>query len=115
MPQADIIVRPSFTEGMPLSLIEAMASGVCVVASNIGGNSDLVRSGANGMLFSAGDSVELAGVLRGLIEDPGLRARLATAGYQTAQTYSWDKCAAETARILRSVSGAESGVEALPT
>ena len=100
MSQADIIVRPSFTEGMPLSLIEAMASGVCVVASNIGGNSDLVRNGDNGMLFTAGDSLELAGILRKLIQDPVLRRRLAKAGYETAQTYSWEKCANETARVL---------------
>ena len=109
IPQADIIVRPSFTEGMPLSLLEAMASGVCVVASNIGGNSDLVCSGANGMLFSAGDTLELADTLRTLLEDPGLRHRLAMAGCETAQTYSWDKSASETARILKYASRTPSG------
>src|ERR1700737_193779 len=110
MREADIIVRPSFTEGMPLSLIEAMATGVCVVASNIGGNSDLVRSGANGMLVPAGDSLELAGVLRSLIEDPGLRDRLANAGYETARSYSWDKCATETNRILWNASQIQAGI-----
>jgi glycosyltransferase involved in cell wall biosynthesis len=97
---ADLIVRPSFTEGMPLTVLEAMASGICVIASDIPGNRDLISDGQNGCLVPAGLAAELARAIRRLLIDHEMRARLAHAGLETARAYSWEGTAAGTAAVL---------------
>jgi glycosyltransferase involved in cell wall biosynthesis len=98
--QADLIVRPSQTEGMPLTVLEAMATRVCVVASDIPGNRSLVRDEENGVLVPPGQGDALAGALAGLIQNPRRRERLAGEGYRTALAHSWDACAMTTGAIL---------------
>lgn len=108
--RTDVLVRPSLTEGMPLAVLEAMASGVCVVASAVPGNADLVRHGDNGLLFPPGDVGRLTGALRLVVQDANTRARLAAAGHRCSLAYSWDATAATTGRILARV--AADGVRA---
>jgi len=100
MRRADVIVRPSFTEGMPLTMLEAMACGVCLVVSDIPGNRDVLLDGVNGLMVPAGDPSKLAEVLERTIQDPQLRTRLAAGGLATAQQYSWDACSAAYAESL---------------
>jgi len=76
----DIFVLPSLSEAFSNSLMEAMACGCCAVASNVGGNPELVRHQETGLLFEAGDAAGLASALRALIDDQSLRQRLRTAG-----------------------------------
>jgi glycosyltransferase involved in cell wall biosynthesis len=102
--RADVLVRPSFTEGLPLTVLEAMASRVCVVVSDIAGNADLVRDGESGLVFQAGDAGALAASLRRAISDPGERGRLAARGWEVSHAYSWDTCAEATGEILSAVS-----------
>ena len=78
----DIFVLPSLSEAFSNSIMEAMACGCCTVASNVGGNPELVRNGETGLTFEAGDSEGLRVVLRTLIENEALRRRLAAAGAQ---------------------------------
>jgi glycosyltransferase involved in cell wall biosynthesis len=73
----DIFVLPSRSEAFSNSLMEAMACGCCPVASNVGGNPELVRPGETGLLFRAGDPLDLAAALRSLIENAELRRDLA--------------------------------------
>jgi glycosyltransferase involved in cell wall biosynthesis len=73
----DIFVLPSRTEALSNSLMEAMACGCAVVASEIGGNPELVETGRTGMLFPSGQPESLAQALRQLTEDVTLRQRLA--------------------------------------
>lgn len=98
--EADLLVRPSLTEGLPLAVLEAMASRVCVVASDIAGNRDLINDGINGLLVPVRDRVALAASMQRLIQDPAMRTALANGGYATAQQYSWDRIAVETAGVL---------------
>src|SRR5207244_161276 len=58
--EIDIFVLPSLSEAFSNSLMEAMASGCCVVASRVGGNPELVVEGETGLLFRAADSADLA-------------------------------------------------------
>jgi L-malate glycosyltransferase len=74
--QIDIFVLPSRSEALSNALMEAMACGCCVVASNVGGNPELVEDDQTGSLFRAGDAEDLAIKLRRLIEDPVARASL---------------------------------------
>src|SRR5229473_4967915 len=76
----DIFVLPSLSEAFSNSLMEAMACGCCAVATNVGGNPELVRNGETGLSFEPGDSEGLSVVLRTLIENEALRQRLAAAG-----------------------------------
>jgi glycosyltransferase involved in cell wall biosynthesis len=74
---ADIWVMPSLSEGMPLSLLEAMFAGNAIVASHVGGIPEVVEDGREALLSPPGDAASLAQRLRRLIEDRDLRAALA--------------------------------------
>jgi glycosyltransferase involved in cell wall biosynthesis len=69
----DVFVLPSSSEALSNSLMEAMACGCAVIASNVGGNPELVTDGFNGFLFSSGDLESLAHKIRQLVLDKHLR------------------------------------------
>lgn len=83
--EADVVVAPSVPssdgrrEGIPVALMEAMATGVPVVASRLSGIPELVEDGVSGLLTPPGDAPALAGALEQLWLDPGLRLRLGKA------------------------------------
>lgn len=81
--QADLLVLPSFAEGLPVVLMEAMATGLPVVASRIAGIPELVRDGENGLLIPAGDTASLIAAIDRLLRDPALRTRMGQAGRAT--------------------------------
>jgi glycosyltransferase involved in cell wall biosynthesis/peptidoglycan/xylan/chitin deacetylase (PgdA/CDA1 family) len=82
---ADVLVAPSVLtkagkrEGIPVALIEAMSSGLPVVASDLSGIPELVEHGVTGLLVSPGDAAGLAAALRALHDDRGLGSRLGAA------------------------------------
>lgn len=78
----DILVLPSLQEPFGRSIIEAMALGTVVIASEVGGIPEIIRDGLDGRLVPAGDSDALAGALATLIDDAQLRAKLGQAGRQ---------------------------------
>jgi glycosyltransferase involved in cell wall biosynthesis len=76
----DVLVVPSMTEGSPLIVLEAMAAGVPVVASDVGGVPDQARHGEEGLLVPPGDPEALAGAMGELLRDPKRARRLGAAG-----------------------------------
>lgn len=66
----DISVLPSLSEGFPNTVVEAMAAGRPVVATDVGGTPDAIRHGANGVLVPAGDAESMSRALAGLLADP---------------------------------------------
>jgi glycosyltransferase involved in cell wall biosynthesis len=83
---ADLLVFPSLHDGMPNALLEGMACGRAVVASEVGGIADIVRyaeadvaRAATGVLVPAGDAEALTRAMHELLSDPSRRARLGTA------------------------------------
>jgi glycosyltransferase involved in cell wall biosynthesis len=75
----DIFVLPSMSEGLSNSLMEAMACGCCVIASDTGGNAELIQEGVDGLLFPPGDAAWLGAQLETAIASEGLRTSLAAA------------------------------------
>jgi glycosyltransferase involved in cell wall biosynthesis len=84
---ADFAVVPSHWESFGLSAAEAMASGLAVAASGVGGLKDYIVDGVNGLLVPAQDSTAAAAAIERLIDDPALRARLASAARETAMQF----------------------------
>jgi glycosyltransferase involved in cell wall biosynthesis len=80
LPAFDAFVLPSLTEGTPLALLEAMAMGVPVIATAVGGVPKVVTDGINGLLVQAGDALSLAERIRDLQASPSLRERLSRRG-----------------------------------
>lgn len=77
---SDIFVLPSFAEGVPVVLMEAMATGLPVVTTRIAGIPELVEDGVSGLVVPPGDAAGLAGALATLLADPALRDRMGAAG-----------------------------------
>jgi glycosyltransferase involved in cell wall biosynthesis len=99
---ADIFVLPSHAEGQPMAIIEAMASGLPVVATRVGAVPDMIRDDVEGLLVAPEAPDELADALGRLAVDPELRRRLGTAARRRAlERYSVSRLAAELAALYR--------------
>jgi colanic acid/amylovoran biosynthesis glycosyltransferase len=99
--QADIFVLPSFAEGIPVVLMEAMAMEVPCISTFVAGIPELVRNEIDGILVSPSDDQELASSIGRLIDDPKLRRRLGAAGRQRViEKYDIDRNVARLAEIF---------------
>lgn len=96
MPSADVYAAPSITakggdtEGIPVSIMEAMASGVPVVASDSGGISDLVKNGENGLLTKEKDVKGIADAINSILFNDELAGVLTTNAAKTIREYDYD-------------------------
>jgi len=86
----DIFVMPSYSEGLSNAIMEAMASGCACIASEVGGNRFLIRSGISGFLFAPGDTAALRAHVRRLVEDAPKRAALGRAARERIEReFDW--------------------------
>jgi glycosyltransferase involved in cell wall biosynthesis len=85
---ADVFVLPSESEGMSNALLEAMAAGLPVVASDIAANRDVVEPGSSGFLVDWADTPASASVLSLLLSDPALRDKVGRAARERASQFS---------------------------
>ena len=89
---ADIFVLPSYTEGLPTVLPEALYMGLPVVASNVGGIPEIINNGENGFLIDPGNSELLSEKLHMLISNEALRKQFSKNSRKIAETkYTYDK------------------------
>lgn len=99
--ETDIFVLVSKREGLPKSVMEAMAAGKPVIATNIRGNRDLVEDGRTGLLVEQGDVAGLADALEKLISDRRLQEALGASGREKIEDYSLGKVSAEMAAVYK--------------
>lgn len=98
----DIFVLPSRSEAFSNSIMEAMACGCAVIASDVGGNPELVEAGVTGLLFPAGDAAALGRHIEALAADAALRRRLsAAARHKIRERFSAQAAARRMAEIYR--------------
>jgi glycosyltransferase involved in cell wall biosynthesis len=87
--QADVALRPSYTEGLPLAVIESLASGTPVICSDVPGTLEVIRHGRNGIVVPVGDVPALSAALIRLHDDRAALERMSKAAVETARSFSW--------------------------
>jgi glycosyltransferase involved in cell wall biosynthesis len=101
--RAHIVCLPSYREGLPKALLEAMACGRPCIATDVAGCREAVRAGDNGLLVPPKDSVALAQAITRLIHDPALRQSMGRCGRERALTeFSQEKVIEATQEIYKS-------------
>tara|TARA_Y100000590_G_scaffold168355_1_gene192552 strand:+ start:64 stop:1230 length:1167 start_codon:yes stop_codon:yes gene_type:complete len=100
MRAADVFVLFSTYEGMPHSVLEAMACGTPVVASSIGGTVEVITDQVNGLLVPAGNEAALADAIKQLLNQVSLAQKLSIGAANTLQRFSWDSLIETTENVL---------------
>ena len=90
-------------EGFGLVILEAMASGLPVVASRSGGITDIIRDGENGLLAPERDEKQLAAHINRLIRDPALRRTLSQASLETAARFDYSVIAEKYCHMIENI------------
>jgi glycosyltransferase involved in cell wall biosynthesis len=104
---SDVLVLPSLAEGLSNALLEAMAAGLPVVASDIPGNAGVVVDGVNGLLFPPGDDETLAATLGRVLDNEEERRRLGQAARRTVVAdYGLDRVAQRYLEMYADLAGA---------
>ena len=87
LPAFDVFALSSEFEGLPIAMLEAMASGVPCVATAVGGIPEVITDGEEGYLVTSGDTSTFASRLEKVLRDPGLAAHLGANGARRAGTF----------------------------
>ena len=87
--QSDIFLNTADADNAPVSVTEAMACGLCVVSTDVGGLRDLVTDGEDALLVAPNDPAAMAMAVERVLADPELAARLSTCGRRQAETRDW--------------------------
>ena len=90
MKEADLFVLPSLSESFGIVNIEAMASGLPIVSTNVGGLPDLIKDGINGFLVNPRDPAAIAEKSLLILNDKNLKERISQNNLSEAKKYSWD-------------------------
>ncbi len=99
---SDVLLLPSRLEGLPVAILEAMASGVAVITTPVGAIPDAIVDGETGLLTPVGDAPTLGSAIGRLLDDPPLRSRLAVAARRRFEEhFTIERTAEQFARLYR--------------
>lgn len=101
--QSDIFVNTTNVDNTPVSVLEAMACGLCVVSTNVGGLPHMLDNGRDALLVPPADAVAMAAAVSRVLEEPGLAERLSGNGRQRAAACDWPRVVAQWDTLLRRV------------
>ncbi|MFI5205358.1 MAG: glycosyltransferase family 4 protein, partial [Candidatus Paceibacterales bacterium] len=96
--KADLLVLPSFYEGFGMTILEAFSAGVPVATSNVSSMSEVAGEAA--VYFDPRNIAEIKNAIKSVLLDKSLSENLKTKGLARLKDFSWQKCAAETLKIL---------------
>lgn len=111
MRQLDILVSPSLWEGLPTVLLEAMALGIPVVATDVSGSREIVRNGSTGTLVPPGDPVALARAIVSTLENRELSLRMAANAKGVAARHTVQEAARTYQVVYRQVRDSQTGCQ----
>jgi glycosyltransferase involved in cell wall biosynthesis len=103
MGASDVLVLPSLSEGFSLVVLEAMASGLTIVASKVGGLPELIEDGKNGFLVAPKDAKALADRILALLDNEELRQDMVMNNRNKVQRYSWESTVSQLEEVYRHV------------
>jgi glycosyltransferase involved in cell wall biosynthesis len=103
--RADIFLNTTNVDNTPVSVLEAMACGLCVVSSNAGGLPYLLDDGNDSLLVPPDDAAAMAEAIRRLLHDGDLAARLSQQARRKAETFDWTAILPQWESLLREVAG----------
>jgi len=101
--QATVLAMPSLVEAFGVVFLEAMACGIPVVGTYVGGIPEIVKEGYNGLLVAPGDSLQLAQAITWLLRDSELRSRLISGGIETAYRFNVQRMMQCTYEVYRNM------------
>jgi glycosyltransferase involved in cell wall biosynthesis len=101
--EASLFVLPSLNEGMSNAMLEALASGLPIIATDTGGTKELLNDGENGFIVKMKDSSDIAEKIEKLIQNPELRQKMASESRKIAENFSWKKVASQYAEIYKKI------------
>jgi glycosyltransferase involved in cell wall biosynthesis len=104
--ESDIFVRPSEVEGMPLTILEAMATGLPVVACDVGGVSEVVTAGVTGHVVTPGSARKVAGAMLDVLTDQRKAAGMGAAALRRVREgFSWEATTAANLALFEELTG----------
>lgn len=103
--KSDVFCRPSLSEGLGISFLEAMAASVPIVATPVGGIPDFLIDGETGLFCKVGDPADIAKQIKRLLDDQSLANKIRMNGQKlVSEKYSWDKIAGQIQTIFHNLS-----------
>ncbi|HPN96140.1 MAG TPA: glycosyltransferase family 4 protein [Candidatus Moranbacteria bacterium] len=102
--EASVFVLPSLNEGMSNAMLEALSSGLPILATDTGGTKELIREGENGFIIKMRDSADIAEKIEKLIEDKNLRQKMAQNSREMAKKLSWKNVADKYYQLYEKIS-----------
>ena len=88
---SDLLIQPSLVEGMSSTLLEAMGCGTCIIATNVGGNSEIIENNKTGILIEPNNSEKLLDKISNLLVKKEKRINLATEARKSVEKYNWKR------------------------
>lgn len=105
MRSIDIFINPSYSEGIPTSVIEAAIMKKAIIATDVGGTPEIITGDGDGFLVTAGDILALAEKLKFLVDDEGMRQSLGEQAYNTVRgKFSWPNAIQQYLEIFKTLS-----------
>ena len=98
---ADVYCLPSYREGLPLTIFEAMASGLPIVTTPVNGIPYEVTSEVNGYLFKHGDKKKMKEYILKILDNPKLAKKFSENNRKKVKDYTWDQIAEETLNLYK--------------
>lgn len=101
--RGDIFLNTTNVDNTPVSVLEAMACGLCVVSTNVGGLPYLLEHERNALLVPPGDVTAMVAAVRRVLAEPGLGEHLSREGRKTAEQFDWSSIVPQWQRLLTSI------------